>query len=105
MGIDPQETLAQGNKRHHMLNPIGSKMLQLHLVIIQQPPKKSMRGYDKSPLMEDSKRYDVPFEQRRRLLLTGQQPLCDGGLRAEKAAADKTLQTPRGNAESAPQLH
>ena len=34
VGIDPQETLAQGNKRRHMLNPIGSKMLQLHLVII-----------------------------------------------------------------------
>ena len=104
MGIDPQETLAQGNKRRH-LNPIGSKMLQLHLVIIQQPPKDSMRGNSKSPLMEDSKRYDIPFGRRRCLLLTRQQPLRDGKLRAEKAMADKALQTPRGNAGSTPQLH
>jgi len=61
VGIDPQETLTQGNKCRHMLDTIGGKMLQLHLVIIQQPPKKSMRGYGKSPLMKDGKGHGVPF--------------------------------------------
>ena len=70
MGIDPQETLAQGNKRRHMLNPVGSKMLQLHLIIIQQSPKKSMRGYRKSLLMEDGERNDIPFGWRRLTLVT-----------------------------------
>ena len=69
MGIDPQETLTQGNKRRHMLNPVGSKMLQLHLIVIQQPPKESMRGYRKSPLMEDGERNDIPFGRHRLTLV------------------------------------
>ena len=64
-----------------------------------------MRGYGKSPLMEDSKGHDVPFGRHWLILLTRQQPLLDGGLRAEKATVDKALQTPRGNTGSTPQLH
>ena len=71
MGIDPQETLTQGNKRRHVLNTVGGKMLQLHLVIIQQPLKKSMRGYGKSPLMKDGKGHDVPFRRCWLILLAG----------------------------------
>ena len=80
-------------------------MLQLHLVIIQQPLKKSMRGNGKSPLMKDGKGHDVPFERRRLTLIAGQQPLPDGGQRAKEATADEALQTPWGDARSAPQLH
>ena len=39
-------------------------MLQLHLIIIQQPLEESMRGYRKSLLMEDGERYDIPFRRR-----------------------------------------
>ena len=94
-----------GDKRRNMLDPIGIKMLQLHLVVIQQPPKKSMRRYGESPLMEDSKGHDIPFERRRLFLITRQQPPLSSGRRAEEVAADEALQTPRGNAGSAPQLH
>ena len=80
-------------------------MLQLHLIIIQHPPKESMRGYGKSPLMEDGERHDIPFGQRRLILVTRQQPLLDGGQWTEKATADKALQTPRGDARSTPQLY
>jgi len=52
-----------------MLNLVGSKMLQLHLIIIQQPPKESMRGYHKSLLMEDGERNDIPFGWRRLTLV------------------------------------
>ena len=105
MGIDPQETLTQGNKRRHMLNPVGSKMLQLHLIVIQQPPKESMRRYCKSPLMKDGERYDIPFGRRRLTLVTRYQPLLDGRQWTEKATADEALQMPRGDARSAPQLY
>ena len=105
MGIDPQETLTQGNKRRHMLNPVGSKMLQLHLIVIQQPPKKSMRRYCKSPLMKDGERYDIPFGRRRLTLVARYQPLLDGRQWMEKATTDMALQTARGDARSAPQLH
>ena len=94
MGIDPQETLTQGNKCRHMFNPVGSKMLQLHLIVIQQPPKESMRGYYKSPLMKDGERYDIPFERRRLTLVTRYQPLLDGGQWTKKATADEALQMP-----------
>ena len=80
-------------------------MLQLHLIIIQQPPKESMRGYGKSPLMEDGERHDIPFGRRRLILVTRQQPLLDGGQWMEKATADEALQTLWGDARSAPQLH
>jgi len=69
MGIDPQETLAQGNERRHVLNPIRSQMLQLHLIIIQQPPKETMRGYPEPPLMEDGERDDIPFRRHRLTLV------------------------------------
>ena len=105
MRIDPQETLTQGNKRRHMLNPVGSKVLQLHLIVIQQPPKESMRRYCKSSLMKDGERYDIPFERHRLTLVTRYQPLLDGGQWTEKATTDEALQTPRRDARSAPQLH
>ena len=35
VGTNPQESLAQGDKRHNMLDPIRIKMLQLHLVVVQ----------------------------------------------------------------------
>jgi len=66
-------------------------MLQLHLIIIQQPPKESMRGYGKSPLMEDGERHDIPFGRCRLILVTRQQPLLDGGQWTEKATVDKAL--------------
>ena len=44
-------------------------MLQLHLIIIQKPPKESMRGYRKSPLMEDGERNDIPFGRHRLILV------------------------------------
>ena len=35
VGINPQEPLTQGDERHNVLDPIGSKVLQLHLVVVQ----------------------------------------------------------------------
>ena len=80
-------------------------MLQLHIIIIQQPPKESMRRYGKTPLMENGERHNIPFGWRRLSLVNRQQPLLDGGQRTEKAAADKALQTSRGDAGFTPQLH
>ena len=80
-------------------------MLQLHIIIIQQPPKESMRRYGKTPLMENDERHNIPFGWRRLSLVTRQQPLLDGGQRTEKAAADKALQTSGGDAGFTPQLH
>ena len=66
-------------------------MLQLYLIVIQQPPNESMRGYPESPLMEDGKRDDIPFRRHRLTLVARKQPLLDGGQWAEKATADEAL--------------
>ena len=64
VGTNPQEPLTQGDKRRNVLDPIGSKVLQLHLVVIQQPLKELVGGGDKSPLMEVSEGHNVAFEWR-----------------------------------------
>ena len=69
-------------------------MLQLHLVIIQQPPKESMHGYCESPLMKDGERDNIPFGRHRLTLVARKQPLLDGGQWAEKATVDEALQMP-----------
>ena len=35
VGTNPQEPLTQGDERRNVLDPIGSKVLQLHLVVIE----------------------------------------------------------------------
>jgi len=104
VGTDPQEPLAQGDERRNVLDPVGGKVLQLHLKIVQQTLKKWMGGHGESPLMEVSKRHDVPF-RRLRLLLTEQSPLLGGGQRAKEASADEALQAPSRHVGFVPRVH
>ena len=88
-----------------MLNPIGIKMLQLHLVVIQQPLKKHMGRDDESPLMEESEGHNIPLGRQWLVLITRKQPLHEGGQRAKEAVVDEALQALRGNVGSTPWLH
>jgi len=74
-----------------MLDPIVIKVLQRHLVVLQQPSKELMSRYGKSPLVEEGKGHDIPFGRRRLVLITRQPPLLDGGQRAKEATADEAL--------------
>ena len=105
MGTNPQERLTQGDERRNVLDPIGSKVLQLHLVVIQQPSKELVSRYGESPLMEESKGHDISFWRQQHVLITGQPPLLDGGQRAKEATVDEALQVLRGDVGSAPWLH
>ena len=91
MGTDPQEPLAQRDERHNVLDPIGGKVLQFHLIVVQQSPKELMGGHGESLLVEVSERHDVPFERLRLILFTRQPPLFGGGQWAKKASADEAL--------------
>ena len=64
-----------------------------------------MGGHGKSPLMEVSKRHDVPFRRLWLLLLTGQLPLLGGGQRAKEASVDEALQAPKGDVGFVPRVH
>ena len=74
-----------------MLDPIGSEVLQLHIVVIQQPPKELVGGGGESPLVEVSKGHNVAFGRRRRILIAKQLPLLGGGPCAKKATVNETL--------------
>ena len=52
VGTDPKESLTQGDKHHHVLDSIGIEVLQLDLVVVQRPPKKSMSRGSEPTLME-----------------------------------------------------
>jgi len=103
--IDPQEPLTQGDKRRNVLDPIGSKVLQLHIVIIQQPPKELVGGGGESPLVEVSEGHNVAFGWRRRVFIARQPPLLGGSPRAKKATVNEALQALEGDIGSTPLLH
>ena len=105
VGTDPQEPLAQGDECRNVLDPVGGEVLQFHLIVVQQPPEKLMGGHGESPLMEVSKRHDVPFRRLWLLLLTGQPQLLDGGQWAKEASADEALQAPSGDVGFVPWVH
>ena len=105
MGTDPQEPLAQGDERRNMLDPVGGKVLQFHLIVVQQSPEKWMGRHGESPLMEVSERHDVPFGRLWLILFTGQPPLLDGCQWAKEASADEALQVPSGDVGFVPRVH
>ena len=88
-----------------MLDSIGIKVLQLHLVVMQQPPKELVGRSGKSLLMEVNEGHNVAFEQRRRVLIAGQPPLLSGGSRAKETMANEAHQVLEGDIRSAPWFH
>ena len=79
--------------------------MQLHIVVMQQPPKELVGGGSESPLMEVSEGHNVAFRRRWRILIAGQPPLLGGGPRTKKATMIKALQALEGDIGSAPWLH
>ena len=63
VGVDPQESLAQRDKRCHVLDPIGIEMLQLNLVEVKQPLEEFVGRGRKPTLMEVGKQHHVVIER------------------------------------------
>ena len=55
VGADPQESLAQRDEHHHVLDPVGIEMPQLNLVVVQYPLKEFVGGCLKPTLVEVGK--------------------------------------------------
>ena len=66
-------------------------MLQLHIVVIQQPLKELVGGSGESPLVEVSEGHHVAFGRQWLILITVQPPLLGGGQRAKEATANESL--------------
>ena len=105
MGTNPQESLTQGDERRNVLDSVGIKVLQLYLVVVQQPPNELVGGGGESSLVEVSEGHNVAFGRRWRILIVEQPPLLDGGPRAKKATMNEALQALEGDIGSVPRLH
>ena len=88
-----------------MLDPVGVEMLQLDLVIVQQPPKKFVGGGREPTLIEVGNRHHIAVERRRQILLTEQQPLLGRGPYMEKTMTDEAFHALEGDVGAAPRIH
>jgi hypothetical protein len=59
VGFDPQESLAQHDEGHDLLDPIWVEVLQLDLVVMEETLEEGMRGHPKTALMEVREGDDV----------------------------------------------
>jgi hypothetical protein len=91
MGLDPQITFTQCDEDGDVLNPIGIQVMQLDLIVMEEPEKEMMRRHRKTMLVEMHKRHHVTGGQRQELMITGQLPLTCVGPRVEEAALDEVL--------------
>ena len=105
VGTNPQEPLTQGDERRNVLDSIGITVLQLHLIVMQQPLKELVGRGGESPLVEVSEGHNIAFGRRQRILIVGQLPLLSGGPCTKKAAVNEALQELEGDIRSTPRLH
>ena len=59
MGLDTQISLAQRDEVHDVLDPIGIQVLQLDLVMVQQPSEERVGRNHESVLVEGREGHDV----------------------------------------------
>jgi hypothetical protein len=68
VGFNPQESLAQHDESRDVLDPIWVEMLQLDLVVVEEPPKEGMRGCHEPTPVEVRDGDDVTIARHRHLL-------------------------------------
>src|ERR1041385_5422678 len=71
MGINPQEGLTKSDETRNVQNPIGSQIIQLEPIGIQQAPNERMQRKSKPTVEESLEAYPLVRHQRRNRLITG----------------------------------
>ena len=102
---DAEEALTQGDESGDILNPIGIRMLQLHLVVVQQPPEERMGGCREASLVDVHERDDVPRWRLRLRFAGGDDPLLRCGERAQESFGHKAIQASGGHVRALPERH
>jgi hypothetical protein len=74
-----------------MLNPIRIQMLQLNLIVMEEPQEEAMGGCRKLTIVEVRKRHHIAVGRRREVMAVGHYPLMRGGPCAKKTAIDDAL--------------
>ena len=88
-----------------MLDLVGVEMLQLNLIVVQQPQEEYVGRGCEPTLMEVGKRHYVAVRRLWQILLAGQQPLLGQGPCAKKPTTDEALHALEGDVRMAPRIH
>ena len=87
-----------------MLDPVGIEVLQLDLVVVQQPLEERMRA-DREPMLMEGHEGDDVTVGRHRHLMAGNQQLHRVGPPAKKTVLDEALYARVGDVRVIPRLH
>jgi hypothetical protein len=74
-----------------MLNPIRIQMLQLNLVIVEEPQEEAVGRRHKPAIVEVRERHHVAVRRRREVVAIRYYPLVCGGPLTKKTTVDKAL--------------
>jgi hypothetical protein len=105
MTLNPQIPLTQHDESCDVLDTSWIQVLQLNLVVVEQPPEEWMRRHHESTLMERHEGDDVAIQRRRCILAARHEPLRRRSPCAEKTAPDETLQVQVAHVQAVPQRH
>ena len=100
--LDPQVPLTHRNEGHDVLDLIRVEVLQLDLVVVQQPPKEWMRGDCEPALMEGCKGDDVTVGWHCHILVPGNLELHRVGPPTKKTTLDEALHACVGDVGAIP---
>src|SRR3954466_16225200 len=70
MGVNPQESFAKSDETRNVQNPVGSQVMQLKPIRIQQAPDKWMQRKSKPSVEESLEAYPLVRRQRRNRLFS-----------------------------------
>jgi hypothetical protein len=73
--FDPQESLTQHDEGCDLLDPIRVEVLQLYLIVMEEPLEEGMKGRPKPTIMEVREGDDVAITWRQQLLAASTMPL------------------------------
>src|ERR1041385_2946460 len=71
MGVNPQEGLAKSDETRNVQNPIGSQIMQLEPIGIQQAPNKRMQRKSKPAVEKTLEASPLARRRRRNRLIPG----------------------------------
>jgi hypothetical protein len=88
-GLIPRNP-SHGDEGHDLLDLVRVEVLQLDLVVMEEPPEEGMRGHPEPALVEVREGDDITIARLRHLFTAREEPLPCSRLRAEKPALDQT---------------
>jgi hypothetical protein len=88
-----------------VLDPVGVQVLQLNVIVVQQPSEESVRGHRQAALVQGDKGNDIPILRHRLILVVRYKLLICSGPRTKEALPDKALHLRMSDIRMRPRLY